>query len=360
MKKIILLLWVILLTQFTLTNADNQCNSDLYKYSWESFYKWDNLIQNWIWWVQEFINSPSGNGNAYIINNSWKYSVYKDDVLLWEYKNASNLTYSPDWKQFAYRINENWLSYVILNGEKSIWYTNEDWFWWNNTRDLIFSKDWKSFVYLSENNWKTFLVLNWKEQEKYTPWIHQDNTFTIINFEFNDSWELVYKIINDKIYYKIIKNWTEISDYKFKNTSEFKNKIISSDWSKTLELLNNTLSDWINKVQYDTIFDFWFLWNSNGTYYTYKTWENIFYYKNTCWNLSSDLSNINSNVIQEVKTNILTEKEVQVVKNVWEKINKMTSIKKEKYKKQLNQYSTKFKEWTKNYEIIKQLLDIIK
>lgn len=301
------------------------------------------------------------------LNQDWNDKCYWKDYSYWwtnwvYYTFPNNLTFSADWSTFAYTIMKwikwtqqicwadesceridwikyanyiyiNWKEYTTSNDKinnVNLWYdfNNEQdniWFFPLEIKSLWLSQNWKNYAYINEIFDKS--SSDWPRALFYKNWELLNSDLSSYGFEFffDKEWNDLYYI-----WYELVENSTKELLFKNKN-------LISNDY----------IDYYIYKVDLNNLN---FLWIKS------KQWNDFY---NVSCALKSDLNQQPTN--QETKsTYALTDNEAKAIKVIWEKINKMTTIKKNKYISQLNQYSKKFKEWTKNYEIVKQLLEIIK
>lgn len=471
MKKIILILWVTFLTQFTFANAnndlfsscseqeitqekaqslinnndeeiqkikDNLMTNDLVESDnsniphweilrhetrmiWNSEYKTDELMfaDNWSYAFISVYN------NIYYIVKDWKLiKSFKDDYSnLWMYKPEPNIFLTKDWKHFAYSYKDNnkycisvdskdtcyeswnqdyyfypqnisfsddwskvmysmltwqqwedWIHYrdeIYINNKKvknsSVngykWFDdniNSDYsIWWGIIKDLFFSPNWENYVF-------TIVDSSNVSKESPTPVLFIYKNWDLINKDLSYmQYNLVFSLDSKDFYY----SWFRISDNKelfFKNNEQISYIPSITKWGKWLDFF--VKYSWRNNV-----WDSYFTYNDNeykSDYITIANLKNDWKSASFLWiksnqkiyNVSCILNaDLNQNTKVETKTAYtLTSKETNAIKVIWGKINKMNAVKKNKYINQLNIYATKFKEWTKNYEIVKQLLEIIK
>jgi hypothetical protein len=134
----------------------------------------------------------------------WSYHIINNWKDLWvSYDNVLQITYSPDWKKFAYSVEHNWVKFVEMNWKK-IWWEYDTIF------DLKFSPDWKNLFFSAQKKWKWMIVTNWVEWKEYN---------TIFSPTYSPDWNSFSYIARDDTNQYIIKDWVKIwNDYKWVNS----------------------------------------------------------------------------------------------------------------------------------------------
>lgn len=346
-----------------------------YFYQWQKNSKMEYII-NWerIWAeynpIYLFRYFPSWH---YIFEwQKWgqDYTIY-DWVI---YKNIWTYSYTKDWNNFTYVKKVNWKETLVSNGV--------EWKIYDNIYLIFLSKNWESYSYAGySSNWKWIFVKDWKEIWKIYDWFHSiyylwDTTNVI--YVWIENWKSV-----------LIKNGVEI----WKKYDKIDNITVSNDWKDytyiwTNNNINVFVKNWIelpywfndinenNSINWDYVYSdnkksYSYIWEENWKKFLMKDWVKIGIWYDYIFDIayipySNDvvylgINNQKRSIIKVTYDKVqLNQKESQTISIVWEKIIKMSNIKKNKYKNQLNQYLQKFEYWTKNYEIVKQLLEIIK
>jgi len=163
---------------------------------------------------------------------------------------------------------------------------------------------------LENRDTEYFVIKNWIKQKSYS-WLGRQ----FINYSSKKDSNLIsYYWINNNWKYVANIDWEEISDYIYENIALMH---FSREWDNLYTLASR---DWSNYLL-NCVLD----WYSNKVKSNYK----------------------------------LSSKEITLIEKLWEKINNMSYYKRNKYNNLLKQYLTKFEEWTKKYEIVRQLLIII-
>ena len=197
--------------------------------------------------------------------------------------------------------------YLVWNWKK---YETYDYVWWEDFWIyLFFSNDKSSVSYIAWNTStkEIFVIRDWVKQQSYL------SISRILNYSPNSN-TLVYDAIN-KDHKKVINiNWDEILDYQFDN---YPNLYYSKDWK-----------------------------------YLYAIWD--ISEKNNL--ITCELNNSNTQK-QVYELNI---KEKTAINLLWKKLNKYSESKKTEYKKVLNSYLNQFEIWSRKYQIIQELIKIIK
>lgn len=232
-----------------------------------------------------------------------------------------------------------------------------------------------------------------------------NNSYVNTNLNENNNSYAISRFEQDKSMINSSLEWQtfELEDIK-NNTLKELNKINKND--DYLNQLKNKIKSYIDKKQtnldnykktcnIDNIYSYY---NSNNLEYVNTYLEN-----NKCFNISNYFYNLEEENIKEnnwktirelssayisnyyensqnsiennnnneniedidksvISNNIyqLNEKEKNAVNIVASKINKMSNIKNNKYKNLLNQYLSKFEYWSRKYEIVKGVLNLIK
>jgi len=367
------------------------------------------LITDWIEWklyddIIKYIVSPFNNSISYIAEKEWKKLVIKD----WIESNSYN---SIDWNSLLYFSNWDlifnaWWKYIVKNLSDIYNIDNNDWIreyyysiiWnsllfttnnWNLIKDnvkidswdfincklLKYSSNGKSFVYSKgKNNFKCILNKDWVENDSYDK---------ILNFEYSQDWNhyfFIWKSYSKEYphpysYENNINNYTELA--KLINLAEENAKyFIVKDWieSKTYNKIESPVflpnNKWfIYIAQKDNKYTLVKDWVENGLYDSIKfleysqDWNFIAYVVKNNNKETLIISNLSDSITQnKIITNNynLSEKDLKVVLNVSKTIKKFSISKQNKYKKALSNLLLKQKEWTRNFELIKAILEKIK
>jgi len=310
MKKIILLLWVVILTQFTLTNANN----DLFSSCSEKEITQTETQK--LWWnkdtiIKEFISK----------NNLWE--------ILW------NVSYSTNWNYvfISYIMNEDWEKTfnIVHNGKIVKTFTDNinDREYLKLDPSVVISKDWKKIAYTYKNNDKYCVNNNWNDT-CYFPWYDdwadnwEDYSYPI-NLTYSDNWDSFWYTIIKWMQWDwwksyenaIIINWKEIESISKEKLWydrqinqpisipwDIKNLVFSPNWKDYAYIVSNpdTWVTWIYKNNELVNIDLTYLWNdskywlwyenasiyfsldSKDFYFTWFKWEEYMIFKNW-WNI---------------------------------------------------------------------------
>jgi len=368
--------------------------SPTFSWDWKAFfYIWANNILNW--WKNRI---------SYIIKD-WKV-IEKSNYAI------SDLKVSKDWKKYAYLIFEWWLRKVVYNWVKSSYM---QWNVWN----YGFSNDWQNFAFYSTNDWRWIIVKDWKDiSKKYasvddfrfsTTW----NWFSFIANTLDDKqilvkdwneikedgligWFLYWKKSNDYIYL-VRKNWKTYINNNWQKGIEYDSILYDSlvyNNSENYHFIakkNNKLiliNNWVEYWKFDNFI--WFpikdnkwniaiIWKNDTNSIVIVNWKEIdsfsswwllrIYFVDDKIFIKQSINNKDNVFIKEfynIKesqaqiTNNLSEKDLKVVLNVSNTIKKFSISKQNQYKKALLNLLLKQKEWTRNFELIKAILEKIK
>jgi hypothetical protein len=194
--------------------------------------------------------------------------------------------------------------------------------WWTESNAWLWEY-WTALVYLKYLNDNTEKVI--------------DNSFKYYHNETQSSFYLEYWynqfqkwVLDDYLLYE----WKEIN---MSNYQSFENPIFSNNWSKIS--FDSYTINWKNNISKNTYTcDFnnsfsWSVWNTKTTTTT---------------------SNIKTNKYQ------LSKKENESILKFSNKVNWLTQEKKTTILNKLNSIISKYKEWSKNYEILNTLKNLIK
>ena len=149
--------------------------------------------------------SPDGKSFAYVVwDNDGTYFIMKDGVKYSKYKDISHLTYSLDGKSFAYIAKKMNDEHIIVKD----WIESSE---YTGITDLTYSPDWKSFAYVAWDNQKAFVVKDGIAFPKHS---------NVWKLTYSPDWtNLVYSVYdystdNDGVAYFFIKDGVESLKYK--------------------------------------------------------------------------------------------------------------------------------------------------
>lgn len=368
MKKIILTLWVIILTQFTLTNANN----DLFSSCSEKEISQTEILKN---------NSEKQINDYISKNNLWEIlNSTTRRVINWEYK-TNELIFSDNWDYIFATKKWNWelsIYNIVKNGNILKTFSadeNSNIEWLNSQPTVFISKDGKHYAYSYNENKKYCINIDWKDT-CYESWNQKYYYFYPMNISFSDDWsKVMYSIITweqwddwihyiDEIYinYKKVPNWWLLVsngwnyDWESYYTThwQIKDLFFSPNWENyafTKSALNNDkmkfgiYKNWellTNELAY-LEYDLFFWLNSSDFYYYgftnndenkklfFKNWEkinNLPYIMNFwkwLWFIVKDLNNTenkwNSYFIYNDKEYQSDYNIVANLKNDWKNVN---------------------------------------
>jgi hypothetical protein len=302
--------------------------------------------------------------DKYCLNIDWdlitnSYKCFKsEDWYTWY---PSNLSFSNDWKKFMYSIRrwEAWDElgsyYDYISIKHYIKYKTLS-YW---IKDLFFSPDLDKYISTSINYNskipKLFIFENWDLVNdklwytQYDIWYDNENKLYYNGFTVSDN-EFQFYINKEKVPYYIMNKSSDSS--------------ISFESSKGVDIENRIV--WYGKLESYFIYnekeyknDYGVVWNLS-----ILNWKMNFLWINTNnWKVYNVSCSFNENISDnDEKVDIsyeLSENEIKLVNTLWNKINNMSQVKINKYNTLLNKYLDKFEEWSKKYEIVKQLLTVI-
>lgn len=211
------------------------------------------LVKDWIeYWNYENLNDDNSNyiffsvnKENYIVKNWIGYIV--NFWIEWiKYSDIENLTLSPNWKSFAYKITKEWKTSIIKDWKNISWKYDEVWF-------PFYSSDSKTFLYIAKKDELTILVKDWIE---YLNFFNNDND-TFIKSEplFSPDWNSFLYLAENYSRYFIVKNWVKWKEYDYidKNMMSFSPNsksfayIVETDWKYFI------VKDWVEWKKYDKI-----------------------------------------------------------------------------------------------------------
>lgn len=241
---------------YTLKNWKKINATDVY-YSpdWKSFsytsydkVKWVSLIKDWIKWKK--------------YDMIWDFSYTQDSKNI--FYTANIWWYWPnDWWDWKYYVVKNWVEISEVDDYPS---------------NLTFTKDWKNYAFITFLKWKSILIKDWKEVniEKYDD---------VSNLKFSPNWDFLFVATKwDESF--LVKNWIE-DDLKY-NSASIGGFTYSPDWKSLTYMVYNYLTkksfivkDWKIIFSVEKWYVWWFSYSPDGKSTNFvlemMDWKNLIY-----------------------------------------------------------------------------------
>lgn len=300
-------------------------------------------IINWYnqTWYPTF--SPDEKNFSYVAVTNKKSFIVKDGVKGNEYDGIWPLAYSPDGKNFAFIAKENWKFLFVKDGVESKRYDYMD--------ELIFSPDSKSFVFNAKKDGKWFIVKDGIESSAYNQVFTKLFSSDSKSFAFlATKWEK-WLFVKDGVESELYDN---IGNYSY--SPDGRNFVFTANKDGKWFIVSNGIE---NLSSYDSIKNVTHSSDSSEFSFIATRGEKIFVvtYSIKDGNFISSLAKESVDGVVNFQSQItLSEKTLQAIKKMSEKINGLSSTKKAVYIKNIELLLKKEKEWTTRYVIIITLL----
>lgn len=339
--------WIIIKDWIEINKYEKSYNSawgNMYSLDWKHYAfsaekKWKKIIvKDWIEINKYFFQwyplfSPSWKEFVFIAKNKWKYFI----VINWkEWKKytsrITDIPYFIDSNNYLLHLEENWKTFVEKNGIKSDKYD----YWY--IQNLTYSKDWKNYAYETINSlWNFVVIKNWKEINKYKESLKPMFSSDWESFSFNvhKDWKNI-----------LIKDWKEINKYK-----RIYSYIYSPYWKSFSFIANKTVykniivKDWKEIDKYENVYSLMYLPNSQNISFVAKIrWKEVI--------IQEICDNSKNNSIEKklnIYKNKLPKKVVLKLENI---ITKLSKEKLTKVYKKIEKIDLENKKYAKYKDIL--------
>lgn len=384
-------------------------NWDEYYLDGYSFYKNSQFIEKydavsnydklWLPEYHYFKLSPNKESFLFIAKKWNKYFVVKDWIKWEEFDGIFEwlVLYSSDWTDYSY-IWINWNNKYLIKNWKKI----DLWFLTDIYDPFQYIPNSNKVIFFWWNNWKKYIVVDWLKWEEFDTLQESISEFWIIWVDFSWDWKNYFYFWKKDWKWNLIKNTNKILTFDADNIDNWNywyylKFINSTNWEKyafTFSKWNNTyvVHNWVISEGYNSISNigrsWWLVFSddfSNLAYIANKNWTEYFivngkivknlwnniatreisynskddsfqfpFQKDRRWTYKYNLTNKNLTSYE------MTINDVKIVNSFSDKYKLLSEEKKNNIKNKLTEILSKLKAWTKNYEIVKQILEITK
>lgn len=302
------------------------------------------------------------------VKSTWLYNIwinYEDYTYVWDVEKENTWTFLDNgcniWKKYVSKwykyiwlfpyINWKMSSNVVENNENRQYFSP-----WSVTMLKIKQEQEQLAKQIRDLKKKTWVLVFWKvwnilNGELGTPYLlylnySPDYTENNLNTfkSFSNRWETSYQVgnglpsdLNNWIYNDYLTyNWIEVNMWKYKS---FDNPIISNNWKSIT--FNAYQVDWKNQL-------------TKNSYSCGFNWDLSITTKNTTYTNTS----VNNNVV--INKYKLSQKENDIIEKFTNKAASLSQDKRDLIISKIDILLKKYKEWSKNYEILNALKNSIK